>query len=160
MDDGLLALLARLDHPRRHLELCRLHPGPAIPGGMRVLNAAARGLGRPLRRNEWRTTVGEAEVTVWFRRLSWGDVEAAVIHSLDDATEFRRLDSAVLELARRSGWDGPRQSGPLPAPADESAMAEVVGFVFGLADEVAAALDADGALPTDAALPQFDWSPF
>jgi hypothetical protein len=164
MDEGadrrLLALLARLDLAPRYLELCRRHPGPAIRCGMPVLNRAARELGRPLRRNEWKAAVGAAEIGVWFRRLSFGHVEAAVIHSLGGAQEFRRLDSTVLELARRAGWDGARQSGPLPAPADEDAAADVLRFVFELADEAAASLDPEGTLPGDTTLPAFDWQPF
>jgi hypothetical protein len=155
------ALLARLEVPARYLELCRRHPGPdPLPGGMRALERVARELGRPLKRNEWKTSVGEAEVAVWFRRLKSGHVEAALSYGLGEAVADERLDLITLAVARHAGYEGLRRSGPLAAPADDEAMAEVVGFVFGLADEAAAALAPDGALPDDTTLPPFDWSQF
>src|SRR5262245_2214625 len=134
------ALLARLDPPASYLQLRRRHPGPEpVPGGMRVLERAARELGRPLKRNGWKTGVGEAELDVWFRRLRSGHVEAALSYRLGEAVAHERLDLTTLAVARHSGYDGPRRCGPLTAPADEEAMTDVVGFVFRLADEVAAA---------------------
>jgi len=155
------ALLARLELPARYLELCRCHPGPEpMAGGMRALQHVARGLGRPLKRNEWKTAVGAAELGVWFRRLRSGHVEAALSYRLGEAVAHERLDLTTLAVARHSGYDGPRRSGPLTAPVDEEAMTDVVGFVFRLADEVAAAFAPDGVLPHDATLPTFDWTRF
>src|SRR5262249_39577739 len=116
------ALLARLDLPTRYLELCRRHPGrEPVHGGMRVLERVARERGRPLKRNEWKTGVGEAELDVWFRRLKSGHVEASLSYRLGDAVAHERLDHTTLAVARHSGFDGPRRSGPLTAPVNEEA---------------------------------------